>query len=128
MVPIIYPTLDSSASHSPAEMARVEQAFYEQYANATVSRTAMQWLVPITLLLTLLAAMFIPGSSYAHQASKDEHHTGTAVRKKTSPRSINHDKFAGSPLTVFIDGPTGFVFVYTAEGWKFVRGIGDQKL
>jgi hypothetical protein len=23
-------------------------------------------------------------------------------------------------LTTFVDGPTGFVFVYTVEGWKFV--------
>jgi hypothetical protein len=25
-----------------------------------------------------------------------------------------------SPVTTFVDGPTGYVFVYTVEGWKFV--------
>ena len=33
-----------------------------------------------------------------------------------------------SPAIVFIDGPSGFVFVYTAEGWKFVRGMNPEKL
>jgi hypothetical protein len=88
----------------------------------------MQWLVPITLLLSLLAVMLIPGGSYAREVSQGVRLAGAAMHKKASPRSINHYKVAGSPLTVFVDGPTGFVFVYTAEGWKFVRGIGDKKL
>jgi len=31
------------------------------------------------------------------------------------------------PLTVFIDGPTGYAFVYLAdEGWKFVGKVADR--
>ncbi len=33
------------------------------------------------------------------------------------------DEESGSAkLTTFTDGPTGYVFVYTTEGWKFVGG------
>jgi hypothetical protein len=32
------------------------------------------------------------------------------------------------PLTVFIDGPTGFTFVWMRDaGWKFVGRVVDQK-
>ncbi len=32
------------------------------------------------------------------------------------------------PLTVFIDGPTGYTYVWMSdEGWKFVGHIADQK-
>lgn len=31
------------------------------------------------------------------------------------------DPGASQPTT-FTDGPTGYVFVYTAEGWKFLGG------
>ena len=34
----------------------------------------------------------------------------------------------GDPLTVFIDGPSGFTFVWNQdEGWKFVGKIADVK-
>jgi hypothetical protein len=32
------------------------------------------------------------------------------------------------PLTVFVDGPTGFTFIYLFdEGWKFVGQVADSK-
>jgi hypothetical protein len=31
------------------------------------------------------------------------------------------------PLTVFVDGPTGFTFMYVLdEGWKFVGRVADR--
>jgi hypothetical protein len=34
----------------------------------------------------------------------------------------------GEPLTVFIDGPSGFTFVYNHEGgWKFVGKLADRR-
>ena len=49
------------------------------------------------------------------------------LRSSSAPDAVNRNP-GGSPVTVFIDGPTGFVFVYTAEGWKFVRSMGAGKL
>jgi hypothetical protein len=33
--------------------------------------------------------------------------------------SMSDNDSVASPTTTFIDGPTGYVFVYTVEGWKF---------
>jgi hypothetical protein len=36
------------------------------------------------------------------------------------------EQTAADPLAVFVDGPTGYTFVYTAEnGWKFVGYLSD---
>jgi hypothetical protein len=34
--------------------------------------------------------------------------------------SASDTDIAAAVLTTFVDGPTGYVFVYTVEGWKFV--------
>jgi hypothetical protein len=37
------------------------------------------------------------------------------------------DPAAANPLTVFVDGPTGYVFAWIPEvGWKFVGHLGDR--
>ena len=39
-----------------------------------------------------------------------------------SKPSLSYSDPAESQVTTFRDGPTGYVFVYTAEGWTFVGG------
>lgn len=115
---------DTSASRSGTAHAREVQAYYDQHANAASRVSALKWLVAALLVLAGFAA-------WAEGDVKLNDHSKPAV-------AVPHDEGAASdgvkqhtgtsPTTVFIDGPTGFVFVYTAEGWKFVRGMNPGKL
>lgn len=81
--------------------------------------------------IAVLAGVFIIGLAASVQAceqARDAKPTHTTLAKGTGALASEPDIPAGSALTVFIDGPTGFVFVWTADGWKFVRKIeeGDR--
>ena len=82
--------------------ARDVQAYYDKHADAAAKVGKLKWLGVALLGLVCLAAI----------ASDESRAAGTNVQL---------DAASVSPVTIFIDGPTGFVFVYTAEGWKFVR-------
>lgn len=74
-----------------------------------------QGLVPAAIVLWAVASV----SAQAHQLGKDAH-AETAAAKKVAPNPGAKLGLGRSPVTVFIDGPSGFVYVFTAEGWKFV--------
>ena len=47
--------------------------------------------------------------------------------RSTTPTPAKGATPVGEPLTVFIDGPSGFTFVWDREGgWKFVGKIADK--
>lgn len=50
---------------------------------------------------------------------------------RITPASAESQKEASAgerPMTVFIDGPTGFTYVWTRDqGWKYVGRISDRK-
>jgi hypothetical protein len=51
----------------------------------------------------------------------------TAVTAAVTPNA-QEDSASDQPLTVFIDGPSGYTYVWLRdEGWKFVGRITDQK-
>jgi hypothetical protein len=51
-----------------------------------------------------------------------------AFGSTTPPRAANAAIPDGEPLTVFIDGPSGFTYVWNRdEGWKFVGKIADGR-
>ena len=103
MVPVQLLKLRHSAlPYTKADRARAEQAFYDRHANPMPGGVALGWLAIVFLLV--LALWIVPGAS-AQETPK-------ATQRANLPLStIAHAQIAGSPLTVFIDGPSGFVFV-----------------
>ena len=58
----------------------------------------------------------------AGQGGRSAQHMPTALKPPTLPP--DDQPVLEQPLTVFIDGPTGFTFIYAFdEGWKFVGKI-----
>jgi hypothetical protein len=52
---------------------------------------------------------------------------GTAALAAVGAPSIAAQQTLARPLTVFVDGPTGFTFMYVLdEGWKFVGRVADR--
>ena len=50
----------------------------------------------------------------------------TTVALPVAPEAPTEALARARPLTVFLDGPTGYTFVYVAdEGWKFVGQIAN---
>ena len=50
-----------------------------------------------------------------------------AFRSTTPARPPKEATPGDEPLTVFIDGPSGFTFVwYRESGWKFVGKVSDK--
>jgi hypothetical protein len=44
----------------------------------------------------------------------------------SAAHAATREQTGADPLAVFVDGPTGYTFVYTAEnGWKFVGYLSD---
>jgi len=73
------------------------------------------------------------GWKYA-EVSKSVHRSdGSLFRQiafgsKTLPRAANAAIPGGEPLTVYIDGPSGFTYVWNRdEGWKFVGKVADER-
>ncbi len=83
-------------------VARDVQAYYDNHAGADANVRKFKWLGAALLGLVCYAAF-----------ARNEVLAAEAPDQTDFP--------IVSPVTVFIDGPTGFVFVYTVEGWKFVR-------
>lgn len=51
-----------------------------------------------------------------------------SVRQQTAPTGPIEALPADTPQSVFVDGPTGYVFVYVVdEGWRFVGSVADGK-
>ncbi|MGB8337536.1 MAG: hypothetical protein WCD07_12285 [Burkholderiales bacterium] len=87
------------------------------------------FLVSAALISIPLAAACDESSNTSTQAGKaqqtakgmrgPEGMKGVAGVAGSRPSAPDTDP-AVSMVTTFVDGPTGYVFVYTVEGWKFV--------
>ena len=87
---------------------RDAQAYYDKHAGGDANLRKFKWLVAVLLGLVCFAAF----------ANREV--LAAEMPHRADPRNV-------SPATVFIDGPTEFVFVYTMEGWKFVRADAPAK-
>jgi hypothetical protein len=109
-------------SRSASVSADKEQAFYDKHANLAASARPIMWLLGALVVLIGFAAV-----------AEDKVNTGKSDELiKTAARVTRAEPVESellgrntitSPVTTFVDGPTGFVFVYTAEGWKYVRNL-----
>ena len=69
------------------------------------------------------------GSGWKHiaEAAPDSHESDIARQSMgaaQSPQSLTSATSTEDPPAVFIDGPTGYVFIWTQDsGWKFVGRI-----
>lgn len=99
-----------------SERELAEAGFNERISGGITWRTPLlKWIVP-AVLATILCTDLVVNSAHADNAA-------------VKPADVRSEKIAtpvapAAPMTTFVDGPTGFVFVYTAEGWKFVRSSG----
>jgi hypothetical protein len=94
------------------------QAFYDEHANAAAHVRQLKWLIVAMLLVVGIAAWAdennIPDANNRIRSRSVVENGRAAIRTDSGGRSTDR------AVTKFIDGPTGFVFVYTADGWKFV--------
>jgi hypothetical protein len=107
-------------SRSAAIRARNEQAYYEKHANAAARAHALKWLLA-ALIVLFGFAVSADDNVYVGKPNELLKTAATVKRSEgvvSRPASRN---IAATTVTTFVDGPTGFVFVYTVEGWKFVR-------
>jgi hypothetical protein len=79
-------------------------------SHALILFSSLKWLAVVLLV-------FAWTSSWADNKVQPPKSSGLI---KTTTQVANPTP-ATSAVTTFVDGPTGYVFVYTAEGWKFVR-------
>ena len=57
----------------------------------------------------------------------EETRSGKAVLAAVGTLPVAAEQTLERPLTVFVDGPTGFTFMYVLdEGWKFVGRIAER--
>jgi hypothetical protein len=123
-------TLAATAADSPdaiqveAAVTRIAPAKHEQERAIENS--------PLTLLVqppdgSTLRLTYIPDDGWKfddHDASleRTEGRVTPAVASQQKEESV-----ANRPLTVFIDGPTGYTYVWIRDqGWKFVGRITDH--
>jgi hypothetical protein len=107
----------SNLSGAHARERRV-QAFYDEHANAAVHVRQLKWVIVAILLVVGIAAWADENNI---PDAKDRIRARSAVENSRAAIHANSDvRNTDRTVTKFIDGPTGFVFVYTADGWKFV--------
>ena len=117
---------DTLGSRSRGARERELQAYYDQHEQAVSKVSALKWLAAALLAFVGLAAWAGDNADAAEPNVQTE--PDVNVRDDDSAmRGVVSRIPIDSPVSVFIDGPTGFVFVYTAEGWKFVRSMGAKK-
>jgi hypothetical protein len=108
--------IDDSNMYSRRNSQQAIQAFYNEHANAATRLRQFKWIIVAMLLVVGIAAWAdennIPNANGRVRSDSAAESIPSTIRPSTTD----------STATMFIDGPTGFVFVYTAEGWKFVPG------
>lgn len=84
-----------------------------------------------TRIIAALVGVLVTGLASSAQTCEQAQYpkpTHTTSAPNTGKSASKPSISDCSALTVFIDGPTGFVFVWTTEGWKFVQKIEEGKL
>ena len=89
-------------------------------AKATVDTlwrtTLLKWIVPTVVGIIVCTDLVVKA---AHAENTVATANETRAEQVVAPATAT---------TTLVDGPTGFVFVYTVEGWKFVPGSGAKKI
>jgi len=84
---------------------------------------------PSTLIYTAEAGWRLH-AGWDAGAQRGQDANGQSLKTALKPPQIPTDEqpLLGRPLTVFIDGPTGFTFIYAfEEGWKFVGQVANER-
>lgn len=112
----------TSHERSAKDRERDEQAYYEQNANPQLVLSGLKWLA-VLLFVFVWTAAFADDNVKADKAQAAIQTDATAARNQAMLDKSAGRYAAPPPLTTLVDGPTGYVFVYTGDGWKFVRGL-----
>ncbi len=111
-----------SVTDSSLDTVRKEQDFYEACAYPSVSAR----------MFSLVIALMVLPFCFAVSADDSVNNAKAGQIMNAAAKTVQYDAAGAgpayrnsnvSPITTFIDGPTGFVFVYTVEGWKFVGNL-----
>jgi hypothetical protein len=117
-----------------AEFARVPHTTEVTAESATGNRTA-----PLTLFIedpsgNPLRLVHVRGEGWRHASGGKAVDRAadplqkTALSSTTPSQTTDALSPADEPLTVFIDGPSGFTYVWLRDaGWKFVGRIADGR-
>lgn len=113
-----------AAAHerSAKERERDEQAYYEQHANPQLVLSGLKWLA-VLLFVFVWTAAFAEDNIKAEKSHAPIQTDATAARNEVMLNKSANRYAAAAPITTLVDGPTGYVFVYTADGWKFARSL-----
>lgn len=78
---------------------------------------------------TTVRLVYVPDGGWIFRDGKaDPPLSGTALARTTAPQRVEAPAITNEPLTVFIDGPSGFTYVWMRDaGWKFVGRIADKR-
>jgi hypothetical protein len=94
---------------------------------------------PLTLYVedpngNALQLVYVEGTGWKYGAAKSRDHADSSFFRKiafrsTTPAPATKDAVqTNEALTVFIDGPSGFTYVWTGDGgWKFVGTLTNRK-
>jgi hypothetical protein len=81
-----------------------------------------------------LQLVYVEGTGWKYGAPKSRDPAGSSLYRKiafwsTTPAPAAKDAIqSNEALTVFIDGPSGFTYVWTQDGgWKFVGTLSDRR-
>jgi hypothetical protein len=132
--------LASCAADDPTskqEIAGLTKAAPTMSANPSAGEQPCSGHQSHTLLLKgtdgqVVRLVHVSGCGWKHAAdSRPAQEGGLALSKMSfSPVAASHAETTtatGDPLAVFIDGPTGYTFIWTSDtGWKFVGQLSDE--
>ncbi|MDQ3261795.1 MAG: hypothetical protein ABIW48_10955 [Burkholderiales bacterium] len=118
---------DTLTARPTATREHEAQGFYDHNANTAIRGSALKWLIA-ALLVSIGFAAWTDGSVFAREPNDPLQPSIAGPRDVGGAYDAVSPNSGGLPVTIFIDGPTGFLFVYTAEGWKFVRRMDAGKL
>ncbi|MGB8337827.1 MAG: hypothetical protein WCD07_02090 [Burkholderiales bacterium] len=77
----------------------------------------------VAVLVSAASAALADNTAYAAKTNDLVKTFTNVARENPLPKDAVTRNVAATPVTTFVDGPTGFVFVHTSEGWKFVRSL-----
>jgi hypothetical protein len=138
-------TAITQVSHAASEMASETQSVSDTTTAQPVLVTAVAEQhragnrSPLTLYVEdangkALQLVYVEGTGWKYRRPKSHDNGGSSLFRKIASWSMTSAPVAkdiaqkDEALTVFIDGPTGFTYVWSRDGgWKFVGTLSDRK-